>query len=141
MPEKPARSSRSRIKLHKSVSYYAPDAINFSDLESMLGENFDGSVEGSEALSDGGSFSENITKDLEYEEMVIDMVSNLDEREKVIFLYQLLRDSGYRIDHDSCAKSLGLTRKWYMVLLGDVKMKIQLYLVGRKVYTNKGKND
>jgi len=47
----------------------------------------------------------------------------MDDRQKIILLYQVLREAGYNLNHADCAKTLSITRERYMVLLKDVKKR------------------
>ena len=61
---------------------------------------------------------------LDLERNILEILHNLDDREKIIFLFQILRDDGYNIDHESCANVLHIQREWYMNSLSKVKQKI-----------------
>lgn len=121
----------SRIKLYRGISSYTPSAINFSELEEMATNDYGFSAE--EGMSDNGELANQIVVDLEYEEMIADLIANMDEKERVIFMYQLLRDGGYKLDHGVCAKSIGINRQWYMTILKGVRNKTTLYLIGRRM--------
>lgn len=69
---------------------------------------------------------------LSYEELIVLILCNLDMREKLVFIYQILRDGGYQIDHNSFAKTIGLSRSQYMRVLESVRLKSVLFIKGYK---------
>lgn len=107
--------------------------MNFSDLEQQVE---DGELE--YEPSDEGLERKRLEDNLQYEEMVIQILCNLEEREKLIFIFQLLRDSGYQIDHGSFAKVIKLSRRQYMRVLDDVRIKSALFVCG---YSDKYKTE
>lgn len=117
-----------RLKLAKGLGSFVPVSINFSELEKELDED---SVE-FEPGDDCKQMNDMMDK-LVYEEAVVTILSNLETREKLVFMFQLLRDGGYQIDHASSAKIVKLSRRQYMRVLDDVRMKSWLYIQGYKV--------
>lgn len=118
-----------RLKIHRGLSKMIPLSINFSQLQKQL-EDGDISYE----PSDDGFERKRLEDNLQYEEMVVQILLNLEEREKLIFIFQLLRDNGYQIDHGSFAKITNLSRRQYMRVLDDVRLKSALFIAG---YSNK----
>lgn len=106
-----------------------PLSVNFSELEKQLEEG-----EISYEPSDEGLESKRLQNNLQYEEMIVQILINLEPREKMVFLFQLLRDGGYQIDHGSFAKVVKLSRRQYMRVLDDVRLKSALFVAG---YSNK----
>lgn len=106
-----------------------PMSMNFSELEKEL-ENGELEYE----PSDEGLERKRLEDNLQYEEMVVQILCNLDDRERLIFIFQLLRDNGYQIDHGSFAKVVRLSRRQYMRVLEDVRIKSALFVAG---YSNK----
>jgi hypothetical protein len=78
-----------RLKLAKGIGDFVPVSMNFSKLEIENDEN-----KSEYNPSDDGFESERVQDNLVYEEMVVQILCNLDPREKLIFMYQLLRDGG-----------------------------------------------
>jgi hypothetical protein len=116
MPKSPYRK---RMKLGNGVGLqFIPQCYNFSDLE-IEGEDGEMSFD----PTDDGACEENLYDDQIYNTLLIQILYNLTDREKLIFLYQLLRDQGYAIDHESFAKTLKIKRTWYMTLLAGVRRK------------------
>ena len=114
-----------RLKLARGLQNITPMSVNFSDLEKEFEENeayFD--------PSDSGLEIKRLENTVEYEELVVQILTSLELREKLIFTYQLLRDGGYKIDHTSFAKSLGITRSQFMKVLEIVRTKSLLYIMG-----------
>lgn len=116
-----------RLKLAKGLSDFVPTSVNFSLLEKEMEEN-----EIKYEPSDNGEQEQKIMDKVVYEEMVVNILYNLDPRERLIFVFQILRDYGFQIDHASFAKVIRLSRRQYMRLLDDVRLKTWLYIQGYK---------
>jgi len=108
-----------------------PVSVNFSQLEDQYEDN-----KASFEVSDNGLESLRQEENFAYEEMMVQILCNLDIREKLIFLYQILRDQGHNIDHGAFAKTVHLSRRQYMRALDDVRLKVMLYMVGYKQQGN-----
>ena len=114
-----------RLKLAKGISAFVPTSMNFSQLEIQAVEN-----EMEFNPSDNSLETKRLENTMEYEEMVAQILFNLEMREQLIFVFQLLRDGGYQIDHASFAKSLKISRRQYMRVLSIVRAKAHLLVIG-----------
>lgn len=124
---------KKRLKIHRGLNGMIPMSINFSQLEKQFKEN-----ETEYEPSDNGLERKRLEDNLQYEEMVFQILCNLEEREKLVFIFQLLRDGGYQIDHGSFAKIVNLSRRQYMRILDDVRLKSALFVAGYSSnYNNK----
>lgn len=110
-----------RLKV-KSGLTFLPTAHNFSKIEANLPEG----VELDDVLGDKGVEANKLVDDFALEQLILQILYNLDEREKVIFCYQLLRDNGYQIKHGAFAKTIGINRQRYMVWLKRVRNKVSI---------------
>jgi hypothetical protein len=123
-----------RNKVTVGIAGFVPDTINFSDMEEFQkqkhnqqnGEGYDADIQ----ISDGGLAVEQMEQDMHFEELIIQMLYVLEGNERTIFLYQLLRDYGYQIDHTSFARTLRLKRSRYMDILSMVRLKTYLVVKG-----------
>ena len=113
------------MKLHRGLGDFVPMSINFSQLEKQAE---DGELE--YEPGDRGLENKRLQDNMQYEEMVVQILCNLEPREKLIFMFQLLRDNGYQIDHGSLAKVVKLSRRQYMRVLGTVRLKSALFVAG-----------
>ena len=95
------------------------DSKNFSQL-SQIGS--DGEIMLFD-VSDDGEGSNAIWNGADAEIILLDLLSKFNDKQKIILLYQVLRECGYKIRHEDCAKSLSLSREWYMTLLKEVMQK------------------
>ena len=120
-----------RLKLARGLGSFAPLTVNFSELDKARGENDEPGSSLYEA-GDNGFESERINDTLEYEEMIVQILCNLEQREKLVFIYQLLRDGGFQIDHSAFAQTIHISRRQYMRILDDVRLKSALFIVGYK---------
>lgn len=119
-----------RIKLYRGISDFVPSTITFSDLETECESN---NLEFEP--SDDGAFQDKLDGSLDYERLVAQVVSSLELREKLVFMFQLLRDGGFRLDHGTCAKTIGVSRKTYMDTLSTVRVKVGLIMMGGSTHT------
>jgi hypothetical protein len=103
---------------YKSLNYI-PTSYNFSDVYKE-DENFD--------VDDMGKEVEELYDKFAFEQLIVDVLYHLDDREKLIFMFQILRDAGYNIDHKSCSIVLNMGRVWYMENLSKVKQKVSFIL-------------
>lgn len=125
-----------RLKLAKGIGEFVPVSINFSELEKDVA---DGTLEYDPG--DNSLETKRLEENLQYEEMVVQILINLEPREKMIFLFQLLRDGGYQIDHGSFAKVVDLSRRQYMRVLSDVRFKAGMIVVGYNQHVDSHKED
>jgi len=114
-----------RLKLHRGLGDFVPISVNFSALEKKLGNDDSEYDPGDNCLE-----QERLTDGMQYEEMVVQILCNLEDREKLIFIFQLLRDNGYQVDHGSFAKVVSLSRRQYMRVLETVRLKTALFVKG-----------
>ena len=114
-----------RLKLAKGISDFVPTSMNFSQLDIEAAEN-----EMAFNPSDNNLEIKRLENTMEYEEMVAQILFNLETREKLIFVFQLLRDGGYQIDHASFAKAIKISRRQYMRVLSIVRVKAHLLVIG-----------
>jgi len=84
------------------------------------------------------SFPEAFLKNLEdgkqedtfVEVTIMKMLSELqDDRERAIFLLQVMRGDGYNFDHASCAKLFKVNIRWYFRLIEAIQRKLARYNV------------
>jgi DNA-directed RNA polymerase specialized sigma subunit len=112
----------------KSLNFI-PRSYNFSE---VFPNGIDSDDENQFDIGDMGEEVEQKYEQMALEKMVIEILHNLDDREKIIFLLQILRDDGYNLDHDSCASILHIQRQWYMTTLSKVRTKIKFMVKNRK---------
>ena len=97
-----------------------PESRNFSEMTiiSSAGEaqDFD--------AGDDGVNVDTLLSAMQADANLIEILSRLNDRQKIIFLLQLVRASGYDLNHEECAKTLSLTREHYMVLLKQVRIRV-----------------
>lgn len=120
-----------RTKVKVGMMSFIPKTINFSELEKQERQSSDDSYSSiSSNLGDNGLQIEKVEQDIHFEELILQMLFSLDGNERLIFLYQLLREYGHQIDHTSFAKTLHLKRSRYMDILGMVRLKTYLIIKG-----------
>lgn len=108
-----------------------PRAINFSDLKDKVNqENAEGADGVEFDIGDNGKEEELMFSGLQADALLINLLFKFNDRQKIILMYQVLRESGYNLNHGDCAKTLSLTREHYMFLLKGVKKKAVKVLQG-----------
>ncbi len=113
-----------RLKLVRGLGNFIPKVVNFSELEDQLED---------QPLYNPGDDSaeqERIMNGVMYEELIVNILCNLEPREQIVFVFQLLRDAGYQIDHAAFAKTQHLSRRQFMRILEGVRQKSKLYILG-----------
>ena len=118
-----------RLKLARGFINFIPKSVNFSELEEKYPMD---DSEFNYDPGDGGLEQDRLIDSIAYEELVIQILCNLEIREQLVFVYQLLRDGGYQIDHSSFAKTVHLTRRQFMRIVANVRQKTKLYILGYK---------
>jgi hypothetical protein len=104
----------------KNPLVYVPTAYSFTSLET---EQEDG--EFTFDVGDNGSEVEGLIDKTTGAYTLLDILYNLTDREKMVFLIQLCREFGYEIDHGSFAKALGIHRVHYMSVLRSIRHKVE----------------
>lgn len=108
---------------------FIPEAKNFSDFTKSISED-DNDGELAYEVSDGGGQVAQMISGLQADEILIELLMNLDNRDKIILLYQVLRGMGFGLQHEECAKTLSLSRGGYLVFLKKVTKKCEKILQG-----------
>lgn len=90
-----------------------PESKNFSEY-SDDGE-FDRSDDGKEEIS--------FYSKVNAEGILIQILSSLNDKQKIVLLYQVVRELGYDLTHEDCAKTLSMGRVNYMMFLRDVRKR------------------
>jgi hypothetical protein len=119
----------------KAGLVFIPTAYSFSEIEASLPEG----AALDDVLGDSGVCDGKMVDDFAMEQLILQVLYNLDEREKIIFCYQLLRDNGYQIKHGAFAKTIGINRQRYMVWLKRVRDKAKAVITQEKNQNNKDK--
>lgn len=98
----------------KTLSYLST-SVNFSDMKYPDGKPFD--------AGDNGDSQEATYSNIQADIYLLNLLRSLDDRQKIILMFQILRESGYNLNHADCARTLSITRERYMVLLKAVKKR------------------
>lgn len=87
-----------------------PTTANFEDPADMAPTN---------------TFSESL-KEIEANDLLVFILKQLDDREKIIFLYQIVKENGYEINHDDFAGTMHLEVRNYYTHLKRLREKVAL---------------
>ena len=120
-------------KLNMRSIKYIPESRNFSEYEKHVSEANSDDKEISWEVSDGGEQIETELSKLNGDQLLINLLTGLDNRDKIVLLYQILRESGYILEHEDCAKTLSLSRSGYVILVKNVKKKCMKILRSQKI--------
>jgi DNA-directed RNA polymerase specialized sigma24 family protein len=128
MPKKDPDKYGKRLKVLSGLDWI-PKSYSFSHYELQRQEMTNDEWGEPFEASDDGQSAEELYNKFEEEELILQILFNLDEREKLIFCYQLLRDNGYQIRHSAFAKTIGINRQRYMVWLKRVRDKAKAVIL------------
>lgn len=92
-------------------------------MDNFIDKETDGDMPDEQDFSDRGKAEEEMLSVCNADSMLLKILTSMDDRDKIIFMYLLLREAGYDITHADCAKTLSLSRERYMVLVKIVKYK------------------
>jgi DNA-directed RNA polymerase specialized sigma24 family protein len=90
-------------------------STNFSDMELPDGEPFD--------AGDNGEATDMMYSQVQADAQLLSLLHSMNDREKIVLMYQILRESGFNLNHEDCAKTLNISRKTYMLALKGVKKR------------------
>lgn len=115
---------------------FIPESKNFSEFygndNSVPEENNEDKSLAYDA-SDNGKAEEAMFSSVQGEQLLLSLLSALDNKDKIILLYQVLREAGYNLQHEDCAKTLSLSRGGYLVSVKKVKKKCMKILRNAKI--------
>ena len=109
--------SKTYIKTLRQLMALAnlPTSRNVSTMKFPDGEEFD--------VGDNGQAVDIMISQVQADTLLLSLLQGMNDREKIILMYQVLRESGYNLNHAECAKTLNITRERYMVILKGVKSR------------------
>lgn len=93
---------------------------NFGELATQTEDGFE-----EFDIGDSEKAVDDMVSAMQADAYLLTLLSNFNDRQKIILMYQILRESGYNLNHEDCAKTLSLTREHYMSLLKEVRRKAQ----------------
>lgn len=101
-------------------TFYIPQAYSISSFVDSDGKQMD--------FGDEGASVDLSLEKLDVEITLLRLLSRLSDRQKIILMFLILRESGYDMTHEECAKTISVTREHYMVLLKEVRSKVSKLL-------------
>lgn len=102
------------------LPFIIAESKNFSEFETYTP---DGEDLGFDA-GDKGKQADEMVENLGGDQLILSILSQLDDRQKVIFMYQLLLDAGYKMTQEECAETLSISKMWYSVVLKKIRVKV-----------------
>jgi DNA-directed RNA polymerase specialized sigma subunit len=109
--------------MSKTKLAFIPTAYSFSDFTSEDGDPFDTGTNDHEDKM-YAEINENL--------FVINVLTKLNDRHKIVFMFLLLRELGYNLTHEECAKTMSISRQAYMKLVKTIRMKTDKILQGSR---------
>lgn len=88
---------------------------NFSEFDHGDGHPFD--------FGDNNKAVEEMESQVQADLSLLILLKKMDDRQKIILMFQFLREAGHNFNHADCATVIGITRERYMVLLKEVKKR------------------
>jgi hypothetical protein len=105
--------------------YFYGTSRNWSDVRPRTLEtnNHEGAMNFEESVEagDGGAQTESLLSRVNAEQILLKLLTNLDDRGKIILMFQIMRGSGFDLTQEDCAKTLGYATKYYIGLAKEVK--------------------
>lgn len=99
-----------------------PESRNFSEY------NDDGSFD----RSDDGAEEEELYQEAYVEQVIIQISSSLNDRQKVVFLYQIIKDLGFNFSQENLARTLDIGRASYANILSKVQKRARKVINANK---------
>lgn len=96
-----------------------PEAKSFSSLNVNGNSDEDSAVD----FGDNGEHSEDMVAQIQADFLLLNILFKLNDRQKVVLLYQIIRDIGYGLNYTEYAKTLSITRQKYLIMLKGVRVK------------------
>lgn len=94
---------------------FLAESTNFSEMGYPDRKEFD--------QHDEGEQEDKMYGQIQADRYLLLLLRGFNDRQKIILMYQLLREAGYNLNHEDCAHTIGLTRGRYMGLLKEVKKR------------------
>jgi len=101
------------VRHYNRAFLFLAEATNFTD----FGELFD--------VSDEGSEEDQLYGGLEVETLLIKFLAELDDRQKIIFLLQIIKEAGYKLTQNDCADILSISKDRYKDSLEKVRIRLK----------------
>jgi len=90
-----------------------PESKNFSEY----------SDDGEFDRSDDGNEEDSFYSKVNAESILLQILSTLNDKQKIVLLYQVVRELGYDLTHEECARTLSMGRVNYMMFLREVRKR------------------
>lgn len=99
---------------------FIPTTISIEELAAMIDMNDDFEL-GDECMAMNTTLSK-----LEFDTFVLQLLYALNDKEKVVFLYQILRSMGFDVAHKSFQQTLHMDNRTYVTHLNRIRAMIKL---------------
>ncbi len=73
--------------------------------------------------SDKGEFEQAVVSNLQADQLLYKLLMELDDKGKIILLYQVLKEAGYSLTQEEFAKTLRMSRLGYSTKTKKIKIK------------------
>lgn len=74
-------------------------------------------------LSDKGTSEESVFSGLQADQVLFNLLMNLDDKGKIILLYQIIKEMGYGLSQEEFAKTLSMSRVWFSTETKKIRQK------------------
>lgn len=99
--------------------------ITFLPISISLEELAEQSELDSFELSDNNASSNKMMFDLEFESIIIQLLHSFSDKKKIIFLFQLLKSTGFNLTQDELRKTVHLQKKDYYLYLKEIRESVK----------------
>ena len=97
------------------IDKFFPTAYPFSEFVFPDGKQED--------FADDKFFGEELFSKIDLELDLISFLKLLNDKQKIIFMFFLLREAGYNFNHAQCASTMQISRSLYLKIFREVKKK------------------
>lgn len=97
-----------------------PEAQSFSKLRIDTNNEEKSGID----FGDNGKQSDDTISQIQADFLLLNVLFGLTDRQKIILLYQIIREFGYGLNYTEYAQTLSITRQKYLILLKGVRSKV-----------------
>jgi hypothetical protein len=116
----------------KKMLNFIPIAYSFSELC-----NVDSVDKDEDQFFDFGEVRNDVEEKIDYEIFICQVLLSLNQEEKLVFLFQLLRNEGYKISKLSASRAINITVRKFIYLSKSIKKKVRCVMENNTKWSQK----
>lgn len=111
------------MKNNSKPLIFIPTSKNFSSFRTKSLDKNNSDEPLAYDVSDKGEFFDDVYSNLSGDSVLFKLLMELDDKEKIILLYQIIKEVGFNLTQEEFAKTLRCSRLWYSSSAKKVRMK------------------